>query len=110
MPALHKFFDQYDISDFGSDFSISLDACNPTLCTVTWVWMKPAEARQRAKQPDQYDHEAAMARQAEMQKGEEAWRAYRKTPEATRVYCMADCEPVTNFPSGHYKVDAGYYS
>ena len=46
MPDLDKFFDHYDINDFGSDFSISLDAYNPTLCKVTWLWAKPAEARQ----------------------------------------------------------------
>ena len=63
---------------------------------------EPAEATQRVKQTDQYDHEAAMAWQAEMQRKEAAWRAHRKTPEANRIYCMADCEP-TPVPSGHYK-------
>ena len=106
MPDLDKFFDHYDINDFGTEFSIKLDAYNPTLCKVTWLWTKPSEVKQRAKQPHQYNHEAAMARQAELQKREEAWRAYTKTPEAQRVHCMADCGPVTNVPSGHY----GYYS
>ena len=110
MPDLDKFFDHYDIDDFGTDFSIKLTAYDPTLCKVTWLWTKPAEVKQRAKQPHQYNHEAAMAWQAEMQKREEAWRAYTKTPEAQRVHCMVDCGPVTNVPSGHYKVDAGYYS
>ena len=109
MPNLDKFFDHYDINDYGTYFSISLDAYNPTLCKVTWVWTKPAEARQQAKQPHQFNHELAMAWQAEMQKREEAWRAYNKTPEAQRVHCMGG-GPVTSVPSGHYKVDAGYYS
>ena len=67
---------------------------------------KPAEATQPAKPvvPCQYDHEAAMAWQAEMQRKEAAWRAHRKTPEANLIYCMADCKP-TPIHSGHYKDD-----
>ena len=107
-PGLDKFFDQYDISDYGSDFSIARDAYNPTLCKVTWIWTKPAEPRQLVKQIDDVDPEAAKAWQAEMQRKEEAWKAYKKTPEANRVWCMAGDEPV-HVPSGHYKVDPGYY-
>lgn len=58
--------------------------------------------RQPAKQTDDDDHEAAMAWQAEMERKEKAYKAYSKTPEANRVWCMADCQPAV-IPSGHYK-------
>jgi len=66
---------------------------------------EPAEATQPAKPlvPCQYDHEAAMAWQAEMQRNEAAWRAQRKTPEANRIYCMADCKPTPMKDPHHYK-------
>ena len=67
---------------------------------------EPAEATQPAKPlvPCQYDHEAAMAWQAEMQRKEAAWQAHQKTPDANRIHCMTDCKP-TPIPSGHYKDD-----
>ena len=102
-PGLNKFFDQYDISDFGSYFSIARDAYNPTLCKVTWIWTKPAEPRQQVKQIDDVDPEAAMAWMAEMQRKEAAWKAYMKSTEANRVHCMAGDKPVMHVPSGHYK-------
>ena len=66
---------------------------------------EPAEATQPAKPvvPCQYDHEAAMAWQAEMQRNEAAWRAHRKTPEANRIYCMADCKPTVSRSPFDYK-------
>ena len=66
---------------------------------------EPAEATQPAKPvvPCQYDHEAAMAWQAEMQRKEAAGRAFLKTPEANRIYCMADCKPAPMQHPSHYK-------
>ena len=101
-PDLDKFFEKYKVSEFAAEFKISLDEYNPTLCKVSWIWTKPAEARQQVKQTNHYDHEAAMAWQAEMQRKEEAWRAYMKTPEANRVHCMAGEEPQIHVPSGYY--------
>ena len=69
---------------------------------MTWIWTKPAEPRQQAKQIDDVDPEAAKAWQAEMQRKEEAWKAYMKSTEANRVHCMAGDKPV-HVPSGHYK-------
>ena len=102
MPDIDKFFDQYDVNDFGSEFTISVDAYKPTLCKVRWVWTKPAEVPQRATQPEKYNREAAMARQAELQQSEEYWRARSQIEKGAGVICMADCEPVFYLPAGHY--------
>ena len=107
-PDLDKFFENYNVSEFGAEFKISLDAYNPTLCKVSWIWTKPAEVTQQVKQTNHHDHEAAMAWQAEMQRREDAWRAYSKTPEANRVHCMADDEPQTHVPLGHYALYGSY--
>ena len=95
-PGVDKFFDKYDVVDYGLDgFTISLDAYSATLCQVTIdmdfkAWGKHKAATRPAKQPApcQCNHEEAMAWNAEMTKRLEAFQAYMKSPEANRMYCM----------------------
>lgn len=108
-PDLHKFFEKYEVDEFGAEFKISLDAYNPTLCKVSWIWTKPAEPRQQVKQTNHHDHEAAMAWEAEMQRKQDAWLAHMNRPEAKDVYCMADCKPQTQFPSGYYRGETYFW-